>query len=395
MLKHTRDIAFLSGVVYFIQGAIGISGVALPLFMRSLKWTVPEIAAVSSIAGFPWVIKIVYGMISDAYPLLGYRRKSYLILFSIISALGWVGLVLLPSEKHFILMALLLSNVGFAATDVITDGLVVEHSNQFTSPIYQSIAWGSRSLGSVASGFTGGWLAQHWAPKQVFLLTMCLPLSVCFVALWILEKKIEKPLFYSPFGPVKACWKLLWSSNIRFYSGILLMISISAAFGIPFFFYMKESLGFSETFLGTLSSIGWAGAMIGSFLYGRLLRKVSPRVILRWAILINSINIFSTLLIHDQHTAFWLVFVGGIMGCLVMLPIMSSAASLTHNSGVEGTLFAVLMSIFNMGQISFGFAGAHAFHFIGLYPLIMVTGFLALTGIFFVEKLQFEESHGP
>lgn len=390
MLKHTRDIAFLSGVVYFIQGAIGISGVALPLYLRSLNWTVTEITAISAIAGIPWVIKIFYGILSDTYPLFGYRRKSYLILFSSISALGWAGMVFFPAEKQWIIFAMMMSNLGFAATDVITDGLVVEHSNEFTSPIYQAIAWGSRSLGAVASGFTGGWLAQHWHPGQVFLLTMCLPMSVSFVALWILEKKVEKAPFKSPWGPVRSCFKLMLGSNLSFFSFILFTASISAAFGLPFFFYMKEELKFSGTFLGLLASIGWSGAMLGSFLYGKFLRKVSQRKLLCAAIIMNSINIFSTLLIRNEQTAFVLVFLGGVMGCLVMLPIMSSAASLTHQTGVEGTLFAVLMSVFNLGQITFGFIGGHVYHFTGLVPLILVTGVCALFALFFARKLKFE-----
>lgn len=390
MLKHSRDIAVLSGIVYFIQGAMGVTGVALPLFLRSLKWSISEIAAVSSIAAIPWVVKIIYGLLSDSYPLLGYRRKAYLIMFSLCSVLGWLGMVVLPAEKAWILAAMILSNLGFAATDVITDGLVVEHSNEFTSPIYQSIAWGSRSMGSVVSGVTGGWLAQHWDPKYIFMLAMGLPLMTSFVALWILEKRIEHPIFQSPIGTIVATGKLMWTSNIRLFCVILFGASISAAFGTPYFFYLKESLGFSNTFLGMLASIGWSGAMIGSFIYARLLRKVSPKLTLRWAIIVNSINIFSCLLIQNQTSAFILVFLGGVMGCLVMLPVMSSAAALTHHSGVEGTLFAVLMSIFNLGQIAFGLIGAQAYHFIGLFPLIIITGFLALIALFFVEKLNFE-----
>jgi len=34
LLKHTRDVAFIAGIVYFIQGALGISAITLPLFPR-------------------------------------------------------------------------------------------------------------------------------------------------------------------------------------------------------------------------------------------------------------------------------------------------------------------------------------------------------------------------
>ncbi len=388
MAKHTRDVALIAGVVYFIQGAIGISGIALPLFMRNLKWSVSEITTMSSVAALPWVLKILYGLLSDTYPFMGYRRKSYLILFSLLSALGWLNLVLLPSQKLWIFFSLLLTNLGFAATDVVTDGFIVEHSNEFTSPIYQAIAWGSRSAGALLTGFLGGWLASRWPPQNVFFVTMLLPLSVMFTALWVREKKLATMPFKSVVAPLKQSVGIILSKNFRWFTAILIVAAISSSFGVPFFFFMKETLGFRETFLGFLSSLGWGGAMIGSLIYARWLRRVSPKVTLRVAIFFNSVNILTALLIKNELSALLLVFVGGVMGCLVMLPVMSSAASLTHGTGVEGTLFAVLMSIFNLGQIVFGFLGGKLFEHIGLYPLIVGTGMIALTGIVFVEKLE-------
>ena len=32
-----------------------------------------------TIGAFPWVIKPVYGFLSDSVPLLGYKRRSYLV----------------------------------------------------------------------------------------------------------------------------------------------------------------------------------------------------------------------------------------------------------------------------------------------------------------------------
>ncbi len=153
---------------------------------------------------------------------------------------------------------------------------------------------------------------------------------------------------------------------------------------------MKETLGFSETFLGFLTGVGWGGAALGSFIYGRWLRNIAPKKILTRVILFNALNIFSNFLISGQRSAFVLIFVSGVMGCLVMLPIMSSAAALTHRSGAEGTMFAVLMSIFNIGQIVFGYLGASFLGVLGLHLLIAISGFMALCGLVFVRRLQFE-----
>ena len=40
----------------------------------------------------PWIIKPVYGILSDAVPLLGYHRRSYLILFGLLGKLHLVKL---------------------------------------------------------------------------------------------------------------------------------------------------------------------------------------------------------------------------------------------------------------------------------------------------------------
>ncbi len=344
----------------------------------------------TSIAALPWIFKILYGVITDFLPIGGLRRKPYLFCSALLTASGWILMSFLPQQKEWIFFAMLLSNLGFAATDVITDALVVEHSAGISSSIYQSIAWGSRSLGSFFGGLAAGWLAAHWMPGRVFLVTAFFPFLIMIAVFSILEKKVETSLFRSALEPVKNSFQILLGHELKYFTVILFLAAISAAFGVPFFFYMKETLGFPETFLGFLTSVGWGGAAVGSLIYARWLRKISPKKILTWVILINALNIFSNFLISDQRSAFVMIFISGIMGCLVMLPIMSSAAALTHRTGVEGTLFAVLMSVFNLGQILFGYAGATLLDVIGLHFLIALSGMMALCGLFFVRRLRFE-----
>jgi predicted MFS family arabinose efflux permease len=190
--------------------------------------------------------------------------------------------------------------------------------------------------------------------------------------------------------PLMRCFKILLLPNLKWFLMLLIVTTLSSLYGVPFFFFMRETLGFHETFLGLLVSLGWSGAVVGSILYGRWLSKISPKVILRWAILVNSLNIMSTLLILDARSAFLLVFVGGFMSCITILPIMSVSAMLTHHSGVEGSLFAILMSIFNLGQIFFGFVGGKLYNSIGLQPLIVLSSLLSLTGLWAVQQLKFQ-----
>ena len=147
-----NQVAVFAAVIYFIQGALGISAIAMPVYFRRLGWSIADITIVSSLISLPWIFKILYGFLSDSFPLASYRRKSYLFFFLTCSILGWCSLSFFGLDQKSIVFALWIANLGFAGTDVITDGLIVENSEGEWSRIYQSLAWGARSLGSVLTG---------------------------------------------------------------------------------------------------------------------------------------------------------------------------------------------------------------------------------------------------
>lgn len=393
MLKGTYSVSLAAACIYFCQGLLGISGVALPLYLRNLGWNVGDVTAIMSLAASPWIFKIFYGILSDSFPIKGIRRRYYIIFYLFFSSLGWLLLLLFPPTKFSILFCLLIANLGFSGVDVVTDGLIVEHSSKATSSFYQGLAWGSRSLGAILGGVGGGFLAALWEPRAVFMLTLTIPLIALPAVFIFREKNWPTTPFRSAFEPLGRCFSLLKEKNFQSFLGLLLISSLSSAFGMPFFFFMHEVLGFRETFLGTLASLGWLGAMFGSLVFLTVLRKISIRRTLQMAIIINSLNIFSTFFILNETSALIIVIVGGAMSCLVMLPMMSLAAVLTRHTGVESAMFAILMSAYNIGQIIFGFLGGRIYNWVGLYPLIAFTAVISLSGLIFAQIIDVKNEH--
>ncbi|MBP9864804.1 MAG: MFS transporter [Candidatus Omnitrophica bacterium] len=394
-LRHTRDIKHLAALVYFTQGAVGITSVGLPIYLRKMGWTITEIATASSIIAIPWVLKIFYGLISDCLPLAGYRRKSYLILFPLLAAVSWLILSLGGPDRSFIITMLLIANVGYAATDVITDGLIVEHSNEFTTHVYQSIAWGARSVGAILSSALGGYLTQHVEPQTLFLIAACLPLLTLTVAFQIREKKQARTPFRSVMEPLRRCAAILLTPRIRWFTLFLILMQVSSCYGVPFFFHMKESMHFNESFLGILLSVGWFGAVIGSLLYARWLSRKSLTLVIKIAVGINVINTLSTLLITGKLSALILVFLGGMMACITILPIMSTCAVVSRHSGVEGTLFAILASIYNIGQIIFSYIGGRVHNMTGIPMLIILAASVNFLIFFMVNRMNLDPPAEP
>ena len=68
-------------LVYGIEGVGQVDGlIAQPLsfYLKEVHgWTPLQVSAYLTIFNFPWIIKPIYGALSDFVPLFGYRRKLY------------------------------------------------------------------------------------------------------------------------------------------------------------------------------------------------------------------------------------------------------------------------------------------------------------------------------
>ena len=70
----------MSALVYFNQGIGSLTGQPLFFYLKEKLLLDPStIMYLSSVTTLPWMIKPLYGWISDSFPLWGYRRKSYMI----------------------------------------------------------------------------------------------------------------------------------------------------------------------------------------------------------------------------------------------------------------------------------------------------------------------------
>lgn len=78
-------------LVALTQGFTGLSDLALSyLYKDDLKLHPAEVSRINSIVFIPWILKPIYGLISDSFPIFGYRRKPYLFIFGCSVMLCWI-----------------------------------------------------------------------------------------------------------------------------------------------------------------------------------------------------------------------------------------------------------------------------------------------------------------
>src|SRR4051794_22462134 len=84
-----RRLLWFFAIVYAVEG-IGQakSGIIWQPLIHFLKvtraWDPLQVSAALAAVDLPWVIKPLYGIVSDFVPLFGYRRRSYLLVANLV-----------------------------------------------------------------------------------------------------------------------------------------------------------------------------------------------------------------------------------------------------------------------------------------------------------------------
>ena len=88
-IEPTPDVIAIA-TIYFVEGALGIARLAQTFLLKDELHLGPaEMSGLMGVLALPWTIKPLYGFLSDGFPILGYRRRSYLVLVGIVGFLSY------------------------------------------------------------------------------------------------------------------------------------------------------------------------------------------------------------------------------------------------------------------------------------------------------------------
>ena len=146
------------------QARVGIILQPLTSYLKTSGWTPLEVTAYFGVLNFPWVIKPVFGLISDFLPLFGYRRKSYLMLAAGCATASFAGIAVL-SDPHEFALLLLLTSYAMATASTLCGALLAENGRTFQqSGLFVNQQWLWFYVAIMASAFAGGALVEHLSP---------------------------------------------------------------------------------------------------------------------------------------------------------------------------------------------------------------------------------------
>lgn len=360
--------------VYFVQGILGLARLAVSFFLKDeLALSPAQMGALVGVAALPWVVKPLFGFLSDGLPLFGYRRRPYLILSGILGSLSWIALATSVDGAAAATLALLATSLSVAISDVIVDSLVVERARRESlgkAGSLQSLTWGVSALGGLITAYLSGWLLEHLDTRTVFGITAIFPLLVCGVAGLIAEARVSRQPSAKAEGQegqvlgirqqVRQVWGAMRQKVILLPVLFVFLWQATPSADSAFFYFTTNELGFPPEFLGRVRLVTSLAALVGIWLYQRFLKAVPFRRILGWSIVISSLLGMTALLlvthanralgIDDRWFSLGDSLILTVMGQIAFMPVLVLSARLCPQ-GIEATLFALLMSIWNLSGL--------------------------------------------
>ncbi|MGI2906937.1 folate/biopterin family MFS transporter [Tolypothrix sp. VBCCA 56010] len=391
--------------VYLVQGILGLARLAVSFFLKDeLLLSPAQVAALMGIVAIPWVIKPLFGFISDGLPIFGYRRRPYLVLSGILGAISWVSLATIVHTAWAATSAIALSSLSVAVSDVIVDSLVVERArgeSQAKAGSLQSLTWGTFAFGGLLTAYFSGMLLEHFTTRNIFLITASFPLIVSGVAWLIAETPVSKTQHHRQFPTLRThqdedcltkednnssnsptikhqlgqLCKAVSQKAIWLPTAFLFILQATPSTESAFFFFSTNELHFQPEFLGQVRLVTSIASVVGVWIFQRFLKTVPFRVIFGWSTVISTV-LGMTMLLLVTHTNralgiddHWFSIgdnlIVAVMAQIAYMPVLVLAARLCP-PGVEATLFALLMSITNLAGLISQELGAVLMHQLGI-----------------------------
>ncbi|MDD1414169.1 folate/biopterin family MFS transporter [Dolichospermum sp. ST_con] len=396
--------------IYFVQGILTLSRLAVSFFLKDELLLSPvQMSAIIGIGSLPWMIKPLYGFISDSLPLFGYHRKPYLVLSGIIGCAAWVCLGTVVHTSSTATIMIVLASLSVAISDVIVDSIVVERARSESDAktgSLQSLCWGSSAIGALCTAYFSGLLLEYFTTRTVFLVTASFPLIVSSVAWFIAEQPIDKDVKKSNNTKNQLLQirqaitqKVIWLPTLFIFIWQATPNADSA-----FFYFTTNELHFQPEFLGRVRLVTSFASLLGVWAFQRYFKTVPFRIIFSWGIFVSTALGMTTLLlvthtnrllgIDDHWFSLGDSLILTVIGQVIFMPVLVLSTRLCP-PGIEATFFAVLMSVMNfggtvsywLGSLMMKWLGITEYQFDSLWLLIIITNCTSLIPILFMKWL--------
>lgn len=425
-LKKRRN-RYAYYIISFNQGLGSISELAVSYFFKDQLMLEPaKLSQIMSIIAIPWMIKPLFGLITDLLPICGYRRKMYLIACGLMNIVCWLMMCLFAQTLWEASMLLLLINIGLSFSTVLGEAVVVELSQlerntngneADAAKDYVSLFFFCKYVGALLSAYLKGLLVEVLNVRSVFFVASFLPWLLVISGIILIENKVgekeetEVERMEEQYGTITHSnnpqpepsgkelitefFAFLCQKYVIVPTIFIIIFMATPSYGDPFFYFLTNELKFTPSDLGKISFCSTFATLMAILLYKWYFKNCDFKLMITVGTIVSFFFSFLGYLLVMRINVkfgisdFILVLFSNsflsMLGELILMPMLALACLLCPKN-LEGTVYSLFMSSLNFGGILSGLNGSILTSYLGitakdyhnLHTLILISNMLTL-----------------
>ena len=342
-------VAVLIGIGLFF-GGLGWPGLIgrIPfglLLKNELGLPAQQVAWFWAAGTAAWYVKPAVGLLCDAWPLFGTRRRGYLVLGAATASAGWLAFGLVPRRFGGLLAAMTIVNLGLVMVSAAIGGLLVEEGQRRgATGRLSALRTGLEGAMYLAAGPIGGALAL--VPLTVASGVGAAIVGVILPAALLLARESGHASGdHRVWREARRALATIARSRPMWAATLLIfVVFVTPGLQTPLLYYQQDVLKLSARVMGVLQLAGGAGAILGAFGYAWLCRRLPLRTTLVGGLCLSAGAALAYLGYRSATAAVAIDFLAGLTGAIGTLPIFDLATRAAPR-GCESLAFALMMSV--------------------------------------------------
>lgn len=339
---------------------------------------------------FAWYFKPFAGIITDAFPLLGTRRKSYMLIGALLTVASFIALVFTPHKYNDLLLVCTLLNVFMVVTSTVVGGYMVEAAQSFSAPgrltavrnfMEQFSVLVSGPLGGFLGAISFGWTAAAGGA----IMFLIVPATIFFLNEQ--RKRIDSRKLLGEAG--KQLKKVANAKTMWAAAAFSALFYFAPAFQTGLFYRQQNFLHLTTQGQGFMYLLNGSFGVLAATLYGTFFcRRFKLRTLLVVCLALGAASQYAYFFYNSLHHAYFIESFWGLGWTAADMSLMDLAVRATP-AGSEGLGFALMMSVRNLsifGSDALGSKLMVHFH-LSFSTMMLMDGTISLLAVPFIFLL--------
>ena len=333
------------------------------IMVNTLDFSASDVATTGLLCSIPWCLKPLWAYISDTFACCGYRRRPYVSVFSLLTA---VLLVATPQrasvgfERDFVAL-LALTSFCLCFVDVAVDGSVMVIVSRETEGVdegkAQTHSWIARVGGGTLAAGWSGYVYETMGFTSMMAGCAALPLVLSLVALDIPDtpvarlKRLRAERKSACATPREVLRSLLQS---RYVLAAAVIVSLVPEINTSLFFYLLSAHATPREM--SLVDVSGSMASLVTLLLYNTCRPSHRRSFFAGVVLNAAAALMGCFMADDavpwllQGAAFEAAL-SAVGSALVLMPTITVLGKTAASSEHEATVYSLALSVLNLASV--------------------------------------------